>query len=100
MSQVLHDNPREDTLEPAALAALQRKKLAAMLQAVMKSNEFYQAKLQSLQFDAIHDPLERLPFTTRKEIEADQAGRPPYGTNLTFPLESYTRMHQTSGTGG
>ncbi len=25
---------------------------------------------------------------------------PPYGTNLTFPLELYTRIHQTSGTTG
>src|SRR5437870_640677 len=26
--------------------------------------------------------------------------QPPYGTNLTFPLERYTRFHQTSGTTG
>ena len=31
---------------------------------------------------------------------ADQLAHPPYGTNLTFPLERYTRFHQTSGTTG
>ena len=31
---------------------------------------------------------------------ADQERHPPYGTNLTFPLDRYTRFHQTSGTTG
>ena len=31
---------------------------------------------------------------------ADQAAAPPYGTNLTFPLEEYTHLHLTSGTVG
>ena len=47
----------------------------------------------------LHD-LRRLPFTTKAELALDQENSPPYGTNLTFPLKSYTRLHQTSGTQG
>ncbi|HUN81682.1 MAG TPA: phenylacetate--CoA ligase family protein [Phycisphaerae bacterium] len=35
---------------------------------------------------------------TRADLLADQAAHPPYGTNLTFPLQDYCRLHQTSGT--
>src|SRR5205085_3525158 len=40
------------------------------------------------------------PFTTKAEIVADQMAHPPYGTNLTFPINRYTRLCQTSGTSG
>jgi phenylacetate-CoA ligase len=42
----------------------------------------------------------RFPLTTKAELVADQAAHPPFGTNLTFPPQRYTRSHQTSGTGG
>ena len=37
---------------------------------------------------------------TKHELLIDQAMAPPYGTNLTFPLERYTHLHLTSGTMG
>ena len=43
---------------------------------------------------------ENVPFTTKAELAADFAAHPPYGTNLTFPRERYTRFCQTSGTTG
>ena len=43
---------------------------------------------------------QQLPFTTKEELSADQVSHPPYGTNLTFPLEQYTCLHRTSGTTG
>ncbi|MXV78731.1 phenylacetate--CoA ligase, partial [Candidatus Poribacteria bacterium] len=43
---------------------------------------------------------QELPFTTKDELSADQVSHPPYGTNLTYPLERYTCLHQTSGTTG
>src|SRR4051794_19896301 len=92
--------PAEETLEPPALAALQRRKLAALLEQVRASNPFYRAKLAGVRFDPLSDPLDSLPFTTRAELEADQVAHPPFGRNLTFPLERYCRFHQTSGTGG
>ena len=42
--------------------------------------------------------LARLPFVTKSEIVADQREHPPYGEILTYPLERYSRLHQTSGT--
>ncbi|MFM8859253.1 MAG: phenylacetate--CoA ligase family protein, partial [Methylocystis sp.] len=47
----------------------------------------------------------RLPFfsnyitlTSKHEIALNQLLYPPYGTNLTYPLEAYNSLHQTSGT--
>lgn len=42
--------------------------------------------------------LQRLPFTTKAELMQDQLTSPPYGSNLTHPITSYVRLHQTSGT--
>jgi phenylacetate-CoA ligase len=92
--------PDEELLDRAALRALQRRKLGAMLDEVLASNAFYRRKFKDIRFDASTDPLEKLPFTVRAELEKDQADHPPYGTNLTYPLERYCRYHQTSGSGG
>ena len=90
----------EETLDPPALRLLQNQKLAAMLSEVRQSNPFYREKFSGIAFDALNDPLTRLPFTTRAELEADQLAHAPFGSNLTYPLENYCRFHQTSGTGG
>ncbi len=75
----------------------QRRKLAAVIERATTGSGFYQSKLRGLSQGA---PLETLPFTTRAELEADQRAHPPFGTNLTEPLERYTRYHQTSASGG
>jgi len=62
-----------------------------MLDTIRRSNPFYQRKLSGAS-------IETLPFTTRAEIQQDQIENPPYGTNLTFCLERFVRLHQTSGT--
>jgi phenylacetate-CoA ligase len=100
MPDTAYFNPREETLDRQEIADLQRGKLAAMLGDVLRSNAFYRAKFSGLTFDPRIDPLDRLPFTTRQELEADQVGNPPYGSNLTYPLADYCRFHQTSGSGG
>src|ERR1700752_1836621 len=46
------------------------------------------------------DDFRRLSFTSKAELVAAQAAHPPFGTNLTYPLERYVRIHQTSGTSG
>jgi phenylacetate-CoA ligase len=92
--------PPEQALDRGEIARVQRDKLGAMLAEVLKTNEFYRAKLGGVGFDAARDPIEKLPFTTRAQIEADQAAHPPYGTNLTYPLRQYARFHQTSGSAG
>jgi phenylacetate-CoA ligase len=90
----------EETLDRAALAALQRQKLSAMLEKVTASNPFYRRKLSGIRFEAMSDPIDKLPFTTRTELERDQGENPPYGTNLTRPIGDYVRLHQTSGSSG
>ena len=84
------------------MRGLQLRQLLLMLRAVVPSNRFYTAKFAAARVDPrrIHslDDLARLPFTAKQELLDDQAGEPPYGTNLTFALDRYIRMHQSSGT--
>ncbi|HEX8309680.1 MAG TPA: AMP-binding protein [Chthoniobacteraceae bacterium] len=84
------------------MTALQR--LQALLAAVSETNRFYAPRLSAAGITAEIPSLEefsaRLPFTTKAQLVEDQALQPPYGTNLTFPLESYTRFCQTTGTTG
>jgi phenylacetate-CoA ligase len=88
--------PLEETLDRAGLYALQQEKFRAMMRAVLGGNGFYGRKLQGVDLS----DWAGLPFTTRAELEADQAASPPYGTNLTYPMEQYVRLHQTSGSTG
>jgi len=57
-------------------------------------NRFYADRLKHAQ------RFQDIPFTTKQQLVEDQANCPPFGTNLTFPVENYTRIHQTSGTAG
>ncbi len=41
-----------------------------------------------------------LPPIVKAELVEDQRRHPPYGSFLTYPVERYVRMHQTSGTTG
>jgi len=81
---------------------LQFLKLRALLEAILPANPFYARKLSSLgaapALTSLVDYFHRVPMTSRHELVRDRLDHPPYGTNLTFPLESYTRCHQTSGT--
>ena len=74
------------------------------LLAAVRSNPFYAAKLAGTGLLAdvasLAEFRARCPFTTKAELVADQLAHPPCGTNLTFPLERYTRCHQTSGSTG
>lgn len=73
-----------------------------MAEQVYVNNPFYRAKWTAAGFDrppTLAD-LPRLPFTTKDELTRDQARNGPWGTNLTFPLDRYVRVHRTSGTTG
>src|SRR5439155_27195186 len=67
-----------------------------MLPELARSNPFYGPKLGRATVGAWSE----IPFTTKRELSADQAEHPPFGTNLTYPLDRYTRLHQTSGSTG
>ena len=70
-------------------------RIAAKLAELVDGNPFYGARLPRTP-RALRD----LPFTTKTELSEDQAAHPPFGTNLTYPIERYVRLHQTSGTTG
>jgi phenylacetate-CoA ligase len=82
------------------LVDIQRRKLKDMLSVALASNSFYMRKYAGLKFDPLIDSLSELPFTTRQELQQDQAEHPPYGSNLTCPPDHYIRLHQTSATSG
>ncbi len=91
-----------ETLPRKKLEALQGRRLRKLLEEVLTGNRFYQRKLRAA---GVRKPvplsrLSDLPFTTKKEIVADQLANPVFGTNRTYPLKRYTRLHQTSGTTG
>ncbi|HXM73196.1 MAG TPA: phenylacetate--CoA ligase family protein [Candidatus Dormibacteraeota bacterium] len=83
--------------DPDELRDLHLRKLRAGLAEVLKTNAFWRSRLTDVR---TWNDFERLPLTTKAELLADQEARPPYGTNLTYPLDRYTRLHQTSGSSG
>lgn len=94
-----------ETIGREALAEIQLKKLQMLLGPVLETNLFYKRKLHEARLTQAEDlrslsDMRHLPFTTKAELSADQLAVPPYGTNLTFPRQEYTRIHQTSGTTG
>ena len=79
----------------------QLSKLNDLVRAILPANAFYQRKLESLpEFSSLAEFSSTVPFTTKEELAADHEANPPYGTTHTFPLETYHRFHQTSGTRG
>ncbi len=79
------------------LRALQLARLRAGLTQVLATNAFWRARLHGV---SGWDDFERLPLTTKSELIDDQAAHPPFGTNLTHPVDRYVRLHQTSGSSG
>lgn len=88
-----------------ALEEIQLRRFQLMLGPILESNAFYRRKLADLSLERPEDirtldDFRALPFTTKRELSHDQAIHPPYGTNLTYARDRYTRIHQTSGTTG
>ena len=92
-------HPGRQELETDQLAKLQ-----AMLSALMSGNPFYSKLLRRAGLDSgvssLNEFFERMPFVRKSEVVEDQRAHPPYGSNLTYPIERYTRLSQTSGTAG
>src|SRR6267154_127195 len=88
----------------AEIAASQLEQLRSLVAELFPGNAFYSQKLNAtgVTFDvaSLADFSRRFPFTTKAELVQDQLAHPPFGTNLTYPLDRYTRFHQTSGTTG
>ncbi len=89
----------------SAIAAQQIERLRQLVLDAAQRNAFWQQHwsavgLNSAALAAIEPSqlLSRLPFVTKADLVADQAAHPPYGSNLSAPVGSYSRLHQTSGT--
>jgi phenylacetate-CoA ligase len=87
-----------------SLRAFQLGRLRELLACIREGNAFYRDKLEGTGlFESVSDLREFInvcPFTTKEELATDQSEHPPYGRNLSFPLERYIRFHQTSATTG
>jgi phenylacetate-CoA ligase len=73
--------------------------LHSLVRLLWQENAFHRRRLEAA--GASPDAsLEELPFLTKGELVDDQRAHPPFGTNLTYGLDRYTHLHQTSGTIG
>ncbi len=94
-----------ETLGPEALRAHQWTRIQSLARAIHPANAFITRKWRSAGVESPDDlrrwdDFFRLPLTAKTELVDDQAAHPPFGSNLTFPLARYVRVHQTSGTSG
>jgi phenylacetate-CoA ligase len=94
-----------ETLDAGRLRAHQLGRLRALVEAVHGANPFWTAKWRAAGLAAAGDlrgwdDVRRLPLTAKRELVADQDAHPRFGSNLTYPLDRYVRVHQTSGTSG
>lgn len=83
-----------------SLDGFKLERLRALLSEVLPSNVFYETKLGRVAADGLAslDDLTSWPFTFKEELVAAAAEGLP--GNLTWPVERYSRFHQTSGTNG
>ncbi|MEY2532520.1 MAG: phenylacetate-CoA ligase [bacterium] len=72
-------------------------RLNALIALAAERSAFQRARLPDGPLASLAD-LRSIPRSQKDDLIADQAANPPFGTNLTFPLERYTHLHQTSGT--
>lgn len=97
-------DPATETLDRERLAGLQLRRLQQMASELWGRNRFVTDRWRAAGAEpedlrSLAD-LSRLPFTTKAELMADQAAHPPFGRNLTYAIDRYVRLHQTSGTTG
>ncbi len=84
------------------LEALQLGRLRALVGELVKGNPFYRERLAKAGLSSgptsLQEYVAKLPFTTKMDLVWDREEFPPYGSNLTYPLASYSRFCQSSGT--
>jgi phenylacetate-CoA ligase len=75
--------------------------LQTLLAAISQTNLFYAGRLRDAgPISSLDEFFERVPFTSKQELIEDQRANPPFGSNLTYAVERYTRLWQTSSTTG
>lgn len=87
-----------------AIEAMQLTQLRKLIAALVPGNRFYAPKLQSTgitpEIGSLAEFSQRMPYTFKQELADDQRAYPPFGTNLSYPIQRYTRYNQTSATTG
>ena len=93
-----------ETAPRERLRALQFQKLQKLLHDIFGRNQFYTRKWNNAELFApgiqSFSDFQKLPFTYKSELVSAQEEATPFGTNATFSVDAYTRVHQTSGTTG
>ncbi|MES2595606.1 MAG: phenylacetate--CoA ligase family protein [Verrucomicrobiota bacterium] len=90
-------------IDRASLRASQWSKLRSVVLHLAASEGFYTQKFRErslaiASLESLEDFIQQVPFTVKAEVLQDRLQHPPFGTNLTRPLDQYTRFCQTSGT--
>jgi len=84
------------------IEALQTARLGALLTELRAGNAFYRERLESSGLASgpvsLADFSARMPFTSKMDLVWDREEFSPYGSNLTYPIERYSRYSQSSGT--
>ena len=99
------DGDARERLTRDEIAARQWTRLTEMARELLASNPFVRGAWGAAGVGSTRDlrgwdDFARLPFMDKRDFVDDQAEHPPFGTNLTYPLDRYVRVHQTSGTSG
>jgi phenylacetate-CoA ligase len=95
----LHNDPANASIAPQTDA------LRGLLRTVLAGNAFYKPTLATAGLTdpdtvTIEQYSQQMPLTSKQQLVEDQLNYLPYGNNLSFPLNHYTRFCQTSGTTG
>src|SRR5262245_29570677 len=96
--------PRLERASRATMRHLQTQRLREQVRHAAAHSPFYRrafraAGVRPNRIRALED-LRQLPFTTKDELKANQADRPPWGDVLAVPLADVVRIHMTSATTG
>ena len=77
----------------------QCEKLQLLFEEIHGRNIFQSARFSQLT-NIDNESFVDLPLLTKQELVQDQIQHPPFGSNLTYPLDNYIQYHQTSGSTG
>jgi phenylacetate-CoA ligase len=88
----------------SGVEATQLDQLRALIGELLRSNAYYGKILRengiSQDLASLEEFSSKMPFSFKQDLVEDQRQHPPFGTNLTYPLEDYVRFNQTSATTG
>lgn len=89
---------------PAAVAAMQERKLQAQLHYLRQHSPFYQNHLAraGVDWDTVRSvrDLERVPFTVKQDLRDSLKAAPPFGHHLAADPAALVQMQASSGTTG